>query len=150
MRKLILMSGIPGAGKTTYAHSIKNAYVISNDDIRYSLTGGVFLNQKEWNALPIEHIQSKMIVEASKQSKVVVLDCTALTNERRIEYYNKYKDYFDKFELILMNTNITECIHRNSQRERVVPTWKIVEMSNQLETINKEVKNLFRVKIIDC
>ena len=148
MNKLIIMSGIPGAGKTTYANKLKNAYVVSNDEIRFSLTNGVFLNQKDWNALPVDPIQEKLIIEASKKYKTVVLDCTALTNKKRLDYYNKYKNYFNKFELVFMNTNLATCIYQNSLRDRVVPLSKIFEMYQQLEPINSIVKNIFKVKTI--
>ncbi len=148
MNKLIIMSGIPGAGKTTYANNIKDACVISNDDIRFSMTGGVFLNQKEWNALPIESIQEKFIIEASQKYHTVILDCTALTNKKRLEYYNKYKKYFNEFELIFMNTGLLTCIKQNLLRDKVVPLFKILEMYRQLEGINKEVKKVFQVKIV--
>ena len=148
MSKLILMSGIPGAGKTTYAHNIPNAKVISNDDIRFSLTHGVFLEQKEWNALPVEPIQEKLIIEASKKYKTVILDCTSITNQKRLYYYNKYKDYFNKFELIFLNTALEKCLYQNSKRDKRVPDWKIIEMNGQLETISEEVQKVFKIKIL--
>ncbi len=145
MSKLIIMSGIPGAGKTTYANSIKDAYVVSNDIIRFRLTKGVFLSQKEWNNLPIDPIQEKLIISSSKRYSVVILDCTALTNKKRLEYYNKYKRYFDEFEIIYINTSLFTCIYRNSKRVRQVPIWQIIKLRLKWEPFNSEIKKLFKV-----
>lgn len=147
MSKLILMSGIPGAGKTTYAKNVAGACVISNDDIRFELTGGVFIRQKEWNKLPIENIQEQRIIEASQQYDTVILDCTALTNEKRFDYYRKYSPYFDEFELVFMNTPFWVCVRRNYNRKKKVPFFQILKMKFQLEDIDNKIRLLFDTKI---
>ena len=45
MSKLVVLSGIPGAGKTTYAHNYGATKVVSNDEIRFKITKGKFPGQ---------------------------------------------------------------------------------------------------------
>lgn len=148
MSKLIIMSGIPGAGKTTYACSIRNAYVVSNDNIRLDLTGGVVLPQRAWNNLPIDDIQEELVIGASQDHDIVILDCAALTNAQRLEYYNKYKNYFNQFEIIHMNTPLRTCIRRNHDRARRVPLKQILKMKLQWQDFSDKVKSVFTIKTI--
>ena len=143
MSNLIIMSGIPGAGKTTYAKAIPNAKVISNDDIRFSLTHGVFLDQKEWNQLPIVPIQEHLINEASKTNQTVVLDCTSLTNSIRANLYYKYQSLFDRVSLVVLNPGLLVSIARNYQRDKVVPLAQILNMYNIYEDVNEEILSLY-------
>ena len=39
MKHLFLMCGVAGAGKSTYLSKIKNAAIISRDEIRFSIIG---------------------------------------------------------------------------------------------------------------
>lgn len=81
--------------------------------------------------MPIESIQEELVIGASYDHDIVILDCAALTNKQRLEYYNKYKNYFTQFEIIHMNTPLRTCIRRNSERARRVPLKQILKMKFQ-------------------
>ena len=61
MKQLFLMCGVAGAGKSTYLSNIKNAVVISRDEIRFSLIGDFddyFAKEDEVFATFIQKIQN--------------------------------------------------------------------------------------------
>lgn len=99
MRELIILRGLPGAGKSTW---IKNmgleGYTLSPDTLRMMfsspecLIDGTFQNNqgvssKAWNAM-YEMLEKRMSLGC-----IIVVDATHLKQK----YYNKYKKYADKY-----------------------------------------------------
>ena len=145
MSKLIILSGIPGAGKTTYAHNIKSSKVVSNDEIRFNITKGRFPGQFIWDHLPILRKQFKEVIKDVGRDSVVVLDSTMLTNKRRIACFNKFKDYFDEIELHIFVPNLDKSIKQNSMRDRVVPLKQIQKMYDEFEYPDDYVIQNFKI-----
>lgn len=112
MRHLVIMSGIPGSGKSTY---IKNNYkgyqVISSDAIRLKITG----SYKDFSREPeVWNIVNHLLHHPSKEK--VVLDTTALTATRRKNLATNYEWRYKKITLVQMNTPVEVCIARVEKR----------------------------------
>lgn len=144
MNKLIIMSGIPGSGKTTYALGVKSALenvaVISSDDVRRDVTGRVDDGAHEtlvWQAFEAK------VKEAASKHAIVVADSTALTNELRMKWRNAFRAFFDKIELVYMDIPFSVCWERNLTRSRFVPLNPMAGMFKLLEAPSEEVNNSF-------
>lgn len=144
MNKLIILSGIPGSGKTTIALGLKailsKVKVVSSDDIRKKITGKASDGSHEklvWETY------EKEIIKASSKFDIVVADSTALTNELRMKWYNAFRTYFKHIELIYLDIPFEICWHRNMNRTRNVPMNPMAGMFKLMELPNEEVLKYF-------
>lgn len=151
MAKLIILSGIPAAGKSTYSckllkKDVENTAIISTDSIReefgYKVQGNHFNDE-------LEKLMWKTVIERakimSKLYKIIVIDSTAITNKRRMWYYNQLKNYYDNFELHILSRDVETCLKRNRKRERVVPDDAIQHMFDIFQEPNEEVLNKYTI-----
>ena len=144
MSKLIILSGIPGSGKTTYALGIKNILprvaIISSDEVRKDVTGDAGDGSQETR---VWQESEKRVQQASKGHDIVIADSTALTNLLRMKWYRAFRDAFEKIELVYLNLPFAVCWERNIARERKVPLNPMAGMFKLLEEPNEEVNNSF-------
>ena len=114
MSKLIVLQGLPGAGKSTWAKEWVNESPttrirVNRDDIRRML-GPYWIPQREDLVTLIE---TSMIELAMQNGYDVVIDATNFKYAKWqfIATAGKYE-----FELKVMDTPIDECIKRDSKR----------------------------------
>jgi predicted kinase len=149
MSKCIILTGIPGSGKTTYALGIQSALekvaIISSDDVRKSVTGSMVDGTKEtlvWQ----EYV--KQVIKASENHDIVIADSTALTNELRLKRLADFRPYFEKVELVVLDIPFAVCWERNIARERKVPLNPMAGMFKLFEEPSEEVHQNFDSVII--
>lgn len=142
MRKLIVMSGIPGSGKSTYGQNLIERYgdkvrIVSSDTIRKELTGKYddFSEDKRmWKIL------ADRITQYGKDEKsvITVLDATCLTNKLRYKWARTFRSYYDILELVVLDVPLFECLKRNKMRpeEKWVPDNTIYDMYCRKEAVN--------------
>jgi tRNA uridine 5-carbamoylmethylation protein Kti12 len=144
MTKLIILSGIPGSGKTTYALGVQNILpkvaVVSSDVVRKSVTGNTCDGSQE--TLVWQEFEN-WVKNATKENEIVIADSTALTNTLRMKWYNAFRAFFDKIELVYFDMPFAVCWERNINRERKVPLNPMSGMFKLLEEPNEEVNNSF-------
>ena len=90
MQELLILSGLPGSGKSTHARrlSAQGVYVISPDTMRLALNGGVYPRENERNDYGnLEPLVWSLVELAMKQLLLAghntALDATNLTKARR-------------------------------------------------------------------
>lgn len=154
MKKLIIMSAIPGSGKSTWAKKYQkeheNVYIISSDEIRHELTGSYtdFSRQPEvWSLF------SKRIHEYALKGDdiTVILDALCDLNMLREKYVRENPEY-DYYELVLIKKPIEQIQYLNHQRpeENWVPDDALNMLINKFEDPTEDVLKLFNnVQIID-
>ena len=144
MNKLIILSGIPGSGKTTYALGVKSVLpkveVISSDEVRRQVTGRADNGTQE--AVVWQEFEAQ-IKKAAQNNDIVIADSTALTNALRMKWFRAFRSVFDKIELVYLNIPFSVCWERNLARERKVPLNPMAGMFKLLEEPNEEVNNSF-------
>lgn len=129
----IMMSGVPGSGKSTRAKSFIPQYqIISSDEIRAELCGDI--NDMDRNAEVFETCYERIkICLANNQN--VVFDATNIIAKRRKDFLERLKNDKVSFHSICLFelTSFHECLKRNQSRDRVVPEDVIKAMFLNIE-----------------
>ncbi len=118
---LILLVGIPGSGKSTYAKKYipdypKQAVHLSSDSIRAELYGNESI---QGNPADVFSLMQKRAVEALNNGYDVLYDATNITRKDRAGIIGMCPK-FAKIECHIIWAPIEVCIERDSKRERTV------------------------------
>ena len=117
---LILLVGIPGSGKTTYAEEYinerTNTIHISSDRIRAELWGNEAI---QGNNNEVFSLMQSRAIEALNNGQSVVYDATNITRKDR-SYIISLCPKFAKIECHIVWAPIETCIERDAARERTV------------------------------
>ncbi|MBC7864047.1 MAG: AAA family ATPase [Bacteroidia bacterium] len=149
MKKVILMRGLPGSGKSTYAKKLvsenPNSYKrINRDDMRMMFDNGV---TSDGNEKFVKKVRDLLIVKALEEGKHVIVDDTNLSdkNEKRIRQlvleFNKANNDEVQVEIKEMEATLEECLERDSKREKPVGQKVIKTMHRQFYHKDPEYKN---------
>ncbi len=139
-KKLIVLSGIPGSGKSTYAanYASKNpeTFIVASDAIRHELFGRVDdFSQEEIVWAKFENL----VREKAKTHKTIIADSSATTNVRRLRWAQIFRDLFDKIELVYFDIPFDVCLERNEKRHLTIPYSDMVVMRDSFEKPSLEV-----------
>lgn len=119
MAKMIILAGLPGAGKSTLAKKMvkqDSTYVRVNlDDIRSMLGTSDFDKEKL-----VEQIELTSITYAFNQKYNVIVDDTNLNPKKINKLKAIAKQYDAEIDYKLISTDVEECIRRDALRERPV------------------------------
>lgn len=146
MKTLILLSGLPGVGKSTWARKYAREHpftmIVSSDELRKVMTGEFqnFTKEKEmW-----QRFYDLIIFGRDHyQNITVIVDATNLHNQFRIKYGEiagfDHKIYVD------FKKPIADILKQNAMRvnERIVPIDVIKRMELTKDELNETVLNLF-------
>ena len=144
MKRLVVLSGLPGSGKSTYAREREKegAFVISEDDVRESLFGSI-------RPYSMEPVFAKMYQEANSyfvnhKDGEAILDSAYLSDFERVIPLQKVKG-FDRAELVIFLTPEAVCLERNANREenRRVPSSVMSFLAKSFKMPKKEVTSLY-------
>lgn len=129
---LVVLVGVPGSGKTTFAKLLKEGGMVhvSTDEIREEILGSAS-NQEQGNK--IFSIAYERMQEAGKEKKDCVFDATNRTARDRRALIERAQGYFDFVICYYANTDLQTCLKRNQERERQVPQKVIEKMWRQLQ-----------------
>lgn len=147
-KSLIIFCGLPGSGKSTIAEKISKKTGIKiccKDDIRKKVLGSVY-NQEQ--GFLIKKILHKHILIELEKGNSVITDGTYLTPKDRKELLELFKGKYNSSYLIFVNTSLSECLKRNSLREKHVPEEVILKYSIRL-TAPSEKEGFDYVEIIN-
>ncbi|MBN2907961.1 ATP-binding protein [Polycladomyces sp. WAk] len=128
MPKLIVLMGLPGSGKSTYANRFDHCVVLSSDAIRKELFNDVQYQGN--NALVFDTLYGRA-KEYLEHGYDVVIDSTHLEAHRRLQVIDMFREY--EKEIHVIHTPVDECKRRNRERERIVPENVIDQMAKKME-----------------
>ena len=121
MAKFIMLIGLPGSGKSTYAARYKSRYpntaVVSSDEIREELFGDV--NDQTHNGEVFTTMLNRTR-EFLKADIDVIYDATNINRKRRISFLNLLPTNTIKIG-VMFAVPFDLCKEQNEMRERVVP-----------------------------
>ena len=142
--KLIILSGVPASGKSTWAKRIEkenaNCVRISRDEIRYTLLqedDAYFDKENE-----VFQIFVKRIKENLEQGKIVLADATHLNRASRYKLIKNVRGKYE-YSIVMFLEKPDVCLERNKNRvgrERV-PDDAMESMIRNFERITDESYN---------
>lgn len=148
MKKLIALSAIAGAGKSTYAkhykinHKDENVFIVSSDEIRKELTG-VYSNLDYEKEVWEIYFRKINIIRDSNDDVTIIADSTNILNKFR-KILGKIEG-FDNKQLVIITKDLPLILKRNRERDRAkyVPEFAIKRMWETWEEVDDETASLF-------
>lgn len=146
MSKLVVLSGVPGSGKSYFSKALRakkegHVYIISSDALRDMVTG----SQKN---LSEDKLMWKMFYDLAKvysadPKGIVVLDATNRSLYYRIECVKELRKDFDEAVLVLFDIPKEVVKQQNLDREFPVPEAVIDEYFDNFQLPQKEDYEFF-------
>ncbi len=129
--EVILMSGLPGAGKDSY---IKKHYsdwqVISLDDMR--LKKGISTTDKTGNGQIIQEAKEQARIYLRKQQSFV-WNATNTTTQMRTQLIDLFMLYKAKVKIVYVEVSYQNLVNQNKNRDAVVPISVLEKLAHKLE-----------------
>lgn len=133
MSTLYMYKGLPGSGKTTAAKtnvlaSNGKTKRINKDDLRSMVDGGRYSKANEKTILETRDV---LVMLYLNDNYDVIVDDTNLDPKHRVRLAQIADSHGARYEEVFFDTDLAECIRRDSKREHPVGEKKITEMYNR-------------------
>lgn len=151
MKTLIVLTALPGSGKSTWAKNYQdshdNVFILSSDEIRFEVTNSYQDFSKQKKVWKIFNKRLKKLMKAKEVT--VILDALNDTNEIRLNYIKDFNK-FDEYRLVYIKKDKATREKYNKQRsiEHWVPAEAMETLSKRFEEPNEEVKKTFNKVLI--
>ncbi len=143
MGTMILLSAIPGSGKSTWARKYQashpNTYIVASDDIRKKIFGNPECFDDE--ALIWKEFLKELNVHVGEDCTVIA-DATNLRNQYR-RYYLENTPGYDHHILVVFHIPFELCLEQNRMRERTVSDEAMVTLQEEFEEPTQEIIDLY-------
>ncbi len=147
MSKLIVLSGVPGSGKSYFSKLLKkvkqkHVYIISSDELR-SL---VLNNQQD---LSQDDLIWKLFYELPRvycndKDAYVILDACHATQKIRYENIKPLESLFDEVSLVMFKLDKQLVFSQNIERDFPVPNKVLENFYEYFQDIGESDKKLYR------
>ena len=120
MNKILVLQGVPGSGKTTWAREFVNGkkdWVIVNRDSFRNGRGDYWIPSQETY---IDNLEEFAVRNAIEEDLNVIIDATNLNPKTINKWIDISKEYFVDVEFKEFKISFEEAIERDSKRERPV------------------------------
>lgn len=152
MKTLILLTAVPGAGKSTWAKRYQSehphTYIISSDDLRMELLGGYqnFSNEElVWSTFRQRiHDYGKLHDDVT-----VILDAVNYSNKGRL-FYKDESPEFDEHLLVYVKKPLDVILRQNRDRDpgKIVPEDVVKNYFMKIEEPSEAVLAAYRLVVI--
>jgi predicted kinase len=128
--RIVLLVGLPGSGKSTYAAGL-GAGVLSSDSIRFLLADDE--RDQTIHARVFATLRYLLVQRLEIQRPVTYIDATHLTRAERQPYLDLARQRGAEVEAVFFNTPLGICLERNRRRRRQVPEDVLTTMAAKLQ-----------------
>lgn len=146
MRTLLLLSGLPGSGKSTWSRQYKrlhpSAQIVSSDEIRkefFGTTANFSDEARVWSTF-----LDRLKRFGKQEGAIVIADSTNLNNHYRRYYVDSTPEY-DHHVLVIFDIPASDCELLNDQRtgDRRLPLEAMKRLESQFEPLDEETEKAF-------
>ena len=146
MNHLIVLSGVPGSGKSFFSRRIKatlkkHVYIISSDELRFNILG----NQRDLSEDVLIWKVYYALVKAYSVDKdgVVVLDATHSKKEYRLDNIAPFKELYDQIDLVCFRLDKELVLEQNKDRENPIPKENLLKLIEEFEMPDDEERAFY-------
>ena len=146
MAKLIILSGVPGSGKSYFSHLLRDykhghVYIISSDALRDLVTGSQQDLSEEQLMWSFYYDLAKLYSRDKKG--IVVLDSTNISTTYRVEAARTLRPLFEQVDLISFAIKPDVVYRQNLDREWPIPTEALTEYLEEFQLPTKDDEEVF-------
>lgn len=148
MKRIILMIGVPGSGKTTLAQKIaeKGWKYINADSIRLELYGNA---AEQGDKEQVFNLFFTRLEELMLEGVDVIIDNTNLNPKQRKPILERCEKFgYADVQLWLLDIPLEICLERNRSRDRIVPEDIVSNMYMELNKSGRPKRTEGKVVII--
>lgn len=146
MAKLIVLSGVPGSGKSYFADAFRkevggHVYVVSSDALRYEVTG----NQQnmEEDKLVWKLFYGMAHVYAMDKGGICILDATNSVCKYRVGITQPFKKMYDEIHLVAFDLDRDTVRSQNLNRLFPINPEALEELFEKYEAPNEKDYEFF-------
>ena len=146
MNRLIVLSGVPGSGKSYFSDALrkdkeKHVYIISSDQIRKEICG----NQQDLSQDKLVWKIFYSLVKTYSEDKdgIVILDATNAKKEYRVDNIEPYKYLYDEVDLVCFHIDKDLVLKQNKEREFPIPEDALLRLIDQFEMPGEAEEEFF-------
>ena len=133
--KVILLVGLPGSGKSTYA-TAQGWPILASDELRRVLLDDA--RDQTANRTVFVLLRRLLHMRLELRRPVTCIDATNLTPYERRPYIKIAQMHDAEVEAVYLDVPIEVCLQRNRGRDRVVPPDVVEKMSKRLQVPSVE------------
>lgn len=153
MNKLIVLSGVPGSGKSYISLLLKerrksHLYIVSSDNLRAQI-GGIQTNLSNEKLVWDMYYKLAKVYSLDKQG-IVVLDSTNAKTEFRVDKVLPLKKSFNEVDLVVFKLDKITVMEQNLDRKYPIPSDALEKLIDNFEDIGEREKEFFdNIYIVD-
>ena len=153
MNKLIVLSGVPGSGKSYISLLLKerrksHLYIVSSDNLRAQI-GGSQTNLSNEKLVWDMYYKLAKVYSLDKQG-IVVLDSTNAKTEFRVDKVLPLKKSFNEVDLVVFKLDKITVMEQNLDRKYPIPSDALEKLIDNFEDIGETEKEFFdNIYIVD-
>jgi len=146
MNRLVVLSGVPGSGKSYFSKTLKtkrytHLYIISSDQLRAL----ILHNQQN---LSEDALIWKIFYGLAKTFSVdhnglVILDATHTLKKYRYANVKQFRKLYDEIDLIVFNIDKQTVLEQNMRRPHPIPEDKLLGIIDSFEDPDEEEQAFF-------